>query len=180
MSSRLKEIYKEKICKELLTELDYKNIMEVPKLSKIVLNVGVKEAVADSKVLGGIKELISAVAGQASVITKAKKSIAGFKVRTGMPLGVMVTLRGDNMYNFLDKLINISLPRVRDFQGVNTKFDGRGNYNLGIKDWLIFPEIDYEKVDKIRGINITIETTAKNDKEALALLKNFGMPFRAS
>ena len=178
MESRLRKLYKETIHKKLGGELGLKNIMQVPKISKIVVNIGVKEAVSDSKVLNSIKETIQEITGQAPVITKAKKSIAGFKLRAGMPLGVRVTLRKDKMYDFLDRLINLGLPRVKDFQGIKTKLDGRGNYNLGIRDWMMFPEVDYEKVDKSRGLNITIETTTDSDSEALALLKSFNMPFR--
>lgn len=178
MESRLEKLYKEKFRTELKTELGLKNIMQVPKVLKVVINISSKEAVVDSKVLNSIKDVIEKIAGQAAVKTKAKKSIAGFKLREGMPIGVTVTLRNDPMYNFLDKLINIALPRVRDFQGLKSKFDGNGNYNLGIKDWMIFPEIDYDKVDKVRGLNITIQTNAKSDELGLALLKKFNMPFK--
>lgn len=178
--ARLEVIYNDKIKPVLQKELGISNHMKIPKLSKIVINTGVNEAVADSKVLASVKEVIEKIAGQAAVKTVAKKSIAGFKIREGIPLGVKVTLRGKQMYEFLDKLISLSLPRVRDFQGVPLKFDGNGNYNLGIKDWMIFPEVDYDKVDKARGLNITIETTTKNDNEAFALLKGFNMPFRKS
>lgn len=178
MKSRLENLYKEKIKKELLKELKLKNIMEVPRLSKIVLNTGVKESVLDSKVLNSVKENIERISGQAAVKTKAKKSIAGFKLREGMPIAISVTLRKDKMYVFLDKLVNIAFPRVRDFQGIKTKLDGNGNLNLGIRDWLIFPEIDYDKIDKIRGLNITIQTTATSDEAAIALLKKFNMPFK--
>lgn len=177
MKSRLEEIYQTKLRVALKQELNLSNIMQVPRISKIVLNTGVKDAVADSKVLTGIKEIFESIAGQTAVKTKAKKSIAGFKLRAGLAIGVMVTLRGSRMYDFLDKLVNLALPQVRDFQGVPVKFDGHGNYNLGIKDWMIFPEVDYDKVDKTRGLNITIHTTTDSDHEALALLKSFKMPF---
>jgi large subunit ribosomal protein L5 len=178
MKSRLEDIYRTQIRKDLAKELNCKSIMQVPALSKIVVNVGVKDAVSDSKVLNQVKEIVDQITGQFAVKTIARKSIAGFKLREGMPIGVMVTLRHDNMYHFLDKLVNIVFPSVRDFQGVTTKFDGHGNYNVGIKDWMVFPEIDYDKVDKSRGLNITIQTTAKTDKEAFALLKKFNVPFQ--
>lgn len=178
MKSRLEDLYKTKVREELFKELGFKNIMEVPAISKIVLNVGVKEAVSDSKAVVQVKEIIDQIAGQASAKTLAKKSIAGFKLREGMPIGVMVTLRQSRMYHFLDKLINVVLPAVRDFQGVRPTFDGQGNYNLGIKDWMVFPEVDYDKVDRARGMNITITTTAKNDEHAHALLRKFNMPFQ--
>lgn len=179
MKARLQELYESSIRQTLKKNLGVENIMLVPRITKIVINTGVKEAVADSKVLVGVKEVVEAIAGQAAVRTFAKKSIAGFKLREGLAIGVCVTLRGRNMYEFLDKLINLALPCVRDFQGVSTKFDGQGNYNLGIKDWMIFPEVDYDKVDKSRGLNVTIHTTTKDDKHAHALLKSFGMPFRS-
>lgn len=179
MKSRLQELYETKIRQTLKKDLNVENIMQVPRITKIVVNTGVKEAVADSKVLVGVKEVVEAIAGQAAVRTFAKKSIAGFKLREGLAIGVCVTLRGRNMYEFLDKLINLALPCVRDFQGVSVKFDGNGNYNLGIKDWMIFPEVDYDKVDKSRGLNVTIHTTTSDDKHAHALLKSFGMPFRS-
>ena len=178
MKSRLEELYKTKYRQELFKELGVENIMEVPSISKIVLNVGVKEAVADSKAVAMVKEIIDQISGQAAVKTLAKKSIASFKLRKGMPIGVMVTLRKEKMYHFLDKLINVVLPCVRDFQGVKTTFDGDGNYNLGIKDWMVFPEVSYDKVDKARGLNITIHTTTNNDKFAYALLQKFAMPFQ--
>lgn len=178
MKSRLKELYTTKIRTELQGELGLSNIMQVPKIEKIVVNIGAKDAVSDSKVLAGIKDILSSVAAQAAVQTKAKKSIAGFKLREGMPIGVKVTLRRSNMYHFLDKLINVVLPAVRDFQGVTVNFDGQGNYNLGITDWMVFPEVDYDKVDKNRGLNITIQTSASTDAHAFALLKKFKMPFR--
>ncbi|MBD3272894.1 50S ribosomal protein L5 [Candidatus Dependentiae bacterium] len=178
MRSRLENLYKEKFCSELKEQLSLKNIMEVPRISKIVLNMGVKDAVGDSKILNKVKDVVSKIAGQLAIQTKAKKSIAGFKLREGMPIGIKVTLRGTNMYNFLDRLINIAIPRVKDFHGLKPKLDGNGNYNLGLKDWMVFPEVDYDKVDKSRGLNITIHTTAKSDDHAVALLKSFNMPFR--
>jgi len=178
MSSRLKELYDKKLRSGLQKELKLKNVMQVPRISKIVLNTGVKEAVGDSKVLNTVKDVLNKISGQSSVRTKARKSIAGFKLREGYPIGVMVTLRSKRMYDFLDKLINIALPSVRDFRGISCKFDGNGNYNLGIKDWFVFPEVDYDKVDRSKGLNVTIETTTKNDDEAYALLKSFNMPFQ--
>jgi len=163
----------------LMKEFGYKNVMQVPKLEKIVVNMGLGEAIQNVKILDSAAEEISSITGQKAVITKAKKSIASFKLRQGMPIGCMVTLRKERMYEFLDRLMNISLPRVRDFKGVSAKgFDGRGNYSLGIKEQLIFPEIDYDKVDKVKGLNISIVTTAKTDEEGRALLKILGMPFR--
>ncbi len=179
MKSRLKELYQSTVKKQLQESLQLKNIMQEPHIEKIVLNIGVKDAVSDSKVLQGIKEVIETMAGQVAVKTKARTSIASFKLREGMPIGIMVTLRGAKMYDFLDKLINLALPSVRDFNGVSIKLDGTGNYNLGIKDWMIFPELDYDKVDKSRGFNITIHTSTSKDKEAFALLKALQMPFRA-
>ena len=180
MKSRLEELYKTKYRDALAKELGITNVMRVPRITKIVLNIGIKEAVADTKVLNVAQEILSKIAGQAAVRTYARKSIAGFKLREDSPIGVKVTLRSDRMYHFLDKLINIALPCVRDFQGVPTKFDGQGNYNLGVTDWMIFPEVDYDKVDKSRGLNITIGTTAKDDNEARALMKYFSMPFKQS
>jgi large subunit ribosomal protein L5 len=178
MKSRLEELYKSKICPELFKELKLKNVMMVPSISKVVVNIGVKEAVADSKVIASTKDILSQIAGQSAVKTVARKSIAGFKLRKGVPIGVMVTLRCSQMYHFLDKLINVALPLVRDFRGVTTKFDGHGGYNLGLKDWMVFPEVDYDKVDKSRGMNISIHTTTDNDAHALALFKKFNMPFQ--
>lgn len=175
---RLKKLYDTKIRPELQQSLGLKNIMQVPKVIKVVINTGVKDAVADSRVLKGVTEVVASIAGQAPIKTIAKKSIAGFKIREGMPLGVSVTLRGDNMYAFLDKLINLSLPAVRDFQGVSTKLDGRGSYNLGLKEWTVFPEVDFDTFEKIYGMNITIQTSTKNDEHAMELLKMLGMPFR--
>jgi len=178
-TARLREKYTKEVAPALLKEFDLKNAMAVPKLEKVVINMGVGEATQNAKLLDPAVNELSALTGQKAVITKAKKSIAAFKVREGMPIGAMVTLRGDRMYEFLDRLINIALPRVRDFRGVSSKsFDGRGNYTLGLKDQLIFPEIDYAKVEKMKGMNITIVTTARNDEQARALLKHMGMPFR--
>ena len=178
MRSRLEVFYKEEIRQNLQKELQLNNIMEVPKITQISLNLGAKDAVADSKVLNAAKVVLEKIAGQAAVKTYAKKSIAGFKLRKGMAIGVAVTLRRKQMYEFLDKFINIALPGVRDFRGLNTKLDGNGNYNVGIKDWMVFPEVDYDKVDKIRGLNVAIKTTAKSDEHALALLKSFKIPFQ--
>ncbi|QHQ33809.1 50S ribosomal protein L5 [Algicella marina] len=175
---RLKTLYAESIKAELKSEFSYKNEMMVPRLDKIVLNMGVGEAVADSKKIKAAHDDLMAIAGQKPVITKAKKSIAGFKVREEMPLGVKVTLRGDRMYEFLDRLITIAMPRVRDFRGVSTKsFDGRGNYAMGLKEHIVFPEIEYDKVDQIWGMDIVICTTAKTNEEAKSLLEKFNMPF---
>jgi large subunit ribosomal protein L5 len=181
MAARLRERFHKEIAPALQKELQLKNPMAVPRLHKIVVNMGVGEATQNAKVLDPAAGELGQIAGQKPVITKAKKSIAAFKVREGMPIGAMVTLRGDRMYEFFDRLVNVVLPRVRDFRGVSTKsFDGRGNYTLGLRDQLIFPEIDYAKVDKLKGMNVTIVTTAKNDNEARALLRSFGMPFRAA
>jgi large subunit ribosomal protein L5 len=177
--ARLKQYYKEKVVPALKEKLGYKNIMEVPKLEKITINMGVGEATQNPKALDGAVEDLRKITGQKPVITKAKKSIASFKLRAGMPIGCMVTLRGDRMYEFFDRLVNATLPRVRDFRGVSSKaFDGRGNYTLGLKEQIIFPEIDYDKVDKVRGMNIVFVTSAKNDEAARELLKLMGMPFK--
>jgi large subunit ribosomal protein L5 len=177
--ARLKELYDKEIIPRLMKEFNYRNVMEVPKLEKIVLNMGLGEAIQNVKILDSAVEEMATIAGQKAVITKAKKSIASFKLRQGMPIGCMVTLRRGKMYEFLDRLVNVSLPRVRDFKGVSGKaFDGMGNYSLGVKEQLIFPEINYDKVDKIKGMNITIVTSARNDEEGKALLKLMGMPFR--
>lgn len=178
--ARLEKIYQDEISSQLKKELKLKNVMEVPRLVKIVVNVGVKEAVSDSKAVQAVADVIARIAGQAPVRTYAKKSIATFKIREGMPLGVKVTLRHQRMYDFLDKLVNIALPKVRDFQGVKTRGDGRGNYNLGVKEWVIFPEVSYEMSEKVYGLNITIHTSARNDEHAIQLLKKFGMPFIAA
>lgn len=177
--ARLKELYQKEIVPKLRTEFNYKNIMEVPKIEKVVVNMGLGEAIQNIKILDSAVAELSAITGQKAVITKAKKSIASFKLREGMPIGCMVTLRHDRMYEFLDRLMNIALARVRDFKGVSGKaFDGQGNYTLGIKEQLIFPEINYDQIDKIKGLNVTIVTSAKTDEEGKALLKHFGMPFR--
>ena len=176
--ARLKELYLQTVVPALTKEFDYKNPMAVPKIEKISLNVGMGEATQNSKLIDGAVNELTAIAGQKPVITKARKSIAAFKLRENMPIGCAVTLRGDRMYEFLDRLVNVALPRVRDFRGVSTKsFDGRGNYTLGLKDQLIFPEIDYNKVEKTKGMNICITTTARTDAEGQALLKHMGMPF---
>ena len=176
--SRLKEQYQNEIVDAMIKKFGYKNIMEVPKLDKIVINMGVGEAVANPKALEEAVAELTQIAGMKPVITKAKKSIANFKLREGMPIGCKVTLRGERMYGFFDKLVSISLPRVRDFHGVsNTAFDGRGNYTLGVKEQIIFPEIQYDKVNKLRGMDIVIVTSAKNNEEARALLQELGMPF---
>lgn len=177
--ARLKERYQKEIKPALQKELGLSNTMAVPRLEKIVLNMGLGEATQNVKLLDPLVADLASVAGQKPVTTRAKKSIAAFKVREGMPIGAMVTLRGDHMYEFLDRLISVALPRVRDFRGVSTKsFDGRGNYTLGMRDQLIFPEVDYARVEKLKGMNVTIVTTAKDDNSARALLRQFGMPFR--
>ena len=177
--TRLNELYKKDIVPQLMKDFNYRNVMQVPKLEKIVINMGLGEAIQNVKILDSAADEMAIISGQKPVITKAKKSIAGFKLRQGMPIGCAVTLRREKMYEFLDRLVNVSLPRVRDFKGISGKaFDGKGNYSLGIKEQLIFPEIDYDKIDKIKGLNITIVTTAKNDEEGKALLKLMGMPFR--
>ncbi len=177
--AKLKEVYQEKVVPALMKRFGYKNGMEVPKLDKIVINMGLGEAIQNIKILdSAVQELIQ-IAGQKPVITKAKKSIAQFKLRTGMPIGCMVTLRKERMYEFFNRLVNVALPRVRDFKGLSGKsFDGRGNYALGVREQLIFPEIHYDKVDKVKGMNIVIVTTAKTDEEGKELLKLLGMPFR--
>jgi len=177
--ARLKELYNTEMIPKLMKDFSYRNVMEVPKLEKIVINMGLGEAIQNVKILDSAVVEMAAIAGQKPVITKAKKSIASFKLRQGMPIGCVVTLRRDKMYEFLDRLVNVSLPRVRDFKGISPKgFDGMGNYSLGVKEQLIFPEINYDKVDKIKGMNITIVTSARNDEEGRALLKLMGMPFR--
>ena len=176
---RLVEQYRNEIVPELVKQFGYKSVMEVPRLDKIVLNMGVGEAVNDKKILENAVGDLTLIAGQKPVITKARKSIAGFKIRAGYPIGCKVTLRNVRMYEFLDRLISVAIPRVRDFRGISGKaFDGRGNYSLGIKEQLIFPEIDYDKIDALRGLNVTIATTAKSDSEARALLSAFRFPFR--
>ena len=177
--SRLQEQFKTEISKNLLSKLNCKNVHEVPKIKKIILNIGLGEAKDDSKIVDKAQEELSLIAGQKAVKTKAKKAIAGFKIRAGMPLGVSVTLRNKIMYEFLDRLINIAIPRIRDFRGLESNsFDGNGNFSFGIKEQIIFPEINYDKIDKVRGLNITICTTAKNNQDGLQLLKNFNMPFK--
>ena len=177
--ARLKEMYQNEIVDAMIKKFGYKNIMEVPKLDKIVINMGVGEAKDNSKVLDSAVKDLEIIAGQKAVVTKAKKSIANFKIREGLPIGCKVTLRGEKMYDFADRLINLALPRVRDFRGVSANsFDGRGNYALGIKEQLIFPEIEYDKVDKVRGMDIIFVTTANTDEEARELLAQFGMPFK--
>ncbi len=179
MAARLRDHYSDKVKALLQSEFNYKNAMEVPKIEKIDVNIGMGEATQNAKLIDGAVSDLTAITGQKPLITKARKSIAAFKLREGMPIGVKVTLRGDTMYEFLDRLVNIALPRVRDFRGVSSKsFDGRGNYTLGLKDQLIFPEIDYNKIEKTKGMNICITTTAKTDAEAMSLLKHMGMPFR--
>lgn len=177
MKSRLGTVYKEEIAPSVMSELKLKNPHMVPRVQKIVVNTGVKEAVQDSKVLIKVTEALTNIVGQKTVKTRAKKSIAGFKIREGVAIGIKATLRDARMYEFLDKLINIALPCVRDFRGVKGKFDGQGNYNLGIKDWMIFPELDFDKVEGSRGLNISIVTSTSKDEEARVLIKSFGMPF---
>jgi large subunit ribosomal protein L5 len=177
--SHLKTIYRQELCPKLMERFGYSNVMQVPRLHKIVLNMGLGEAIQDIKILDAAVEELALIAGQRPVVTRARKSIASFKLRAGLSIGCMVTLRGDRMYDFFTKLVNIALPRVRDFRGISGKaFDGRGNYSLGIREHLIFPEIDYDKIDKIKGMNITVVTTAQTDEESKELLKLMGMPFR--
>jgi len=177
--ARLQAHYREKIVPELKSKFGYKSVMEVPRLTKITLNMGLSEAVADKKIIEHAVGDMTKIAGQKPVVTKARKAIAGFKIREGYPIGCMVTLRGSRMYEFLDRFITIALPRVRDFRGISGKaFDGRGNYNIGLKDQIIFPEIEYDKIDTLRGLNISITTTAQTDEEAKALLTAFRFPFR--
>ncbi|KMS93728.1 hypothetical protein BVRB_028560 [Beta vulgaris subsp. vulgaris] len=177
--ARLQQFYKETVTAELQKQFDYKSVMEIPRITKITLNMGVGEAVGDKKVLENAVADMTKIAGQKVVVTKAKKAIAGFKIREGYPIGCMVTLRGTTMYEFLDRLVTIALPRIRDFRGISGKgFDGRGNYNVGFKEQIIFPEIEYDKVDALRGMNVSITTTAKTDAEAKALLAAFKFPFK--
>ena len=179
MAARLKEHYTKTVLPALTKEFGYKNVMAVPKLAKISVNIGLGEATQNAKLMDGAVTELGQIAGQKPVVTKARKSIAAFKLREGMAIGCMVTLRGDRMYEFFDRLVNVALPRVRDFRGVSSKsFDGRGNYTLGIREQLIFPEIDYAKVEKTKGMNISITTSARTDAEGMALLKQMGMPFR--
>jgi large subunit ribosomal protein L5 len=177
--NRLKDKFVKEVTPALMSKFNYKSVMQVPQLDKIVINMGVGDAVANAKALDNAVEELATITGQKPVVTRAKKSIAGFRLREGMPIGAKVTLRGERMYEFLDKLVSVSLPRVRDFRGVSKKsFDGRGNYTLGVKEQLIFPEIDYDKVSKVRGMDIVIVTTAKTDEESRELLTQFGMPFQ--
>mgnify|MGYP003434549535 FL=1 len=177
--ARLHDVYKSTVAAELTSKFGYKSTMEVPRVSKITLNMGVGEAVGDKKILEHALGDMTKIAGQKPVVTKSRKSIAGFKIREGYPIGCMVTLRGLRMYEFLDRLVSIAMPRIRDFRGISGKgFDGRGNYNLGVKEQIIFPEIEYDKIDALRGMNISITTTAKNDDEAKALLAAFKFPFK--
>ncbi|NJD33402.1 MAG: 50S ribosomal protein L5 [Betaproteobacteria bacterium] len=177
--ARLQEYYKQTVAPELREKFAYKSIMEVPRITKITLNMGVGEAVGDKKVLDHAVADMTKIAGQKPVVTKARKAIAGFKIREGYPIGCMLTLRGNRMYEFLDRLVTIAMPRIRDFRGISGKgFDGRGNYNVGVKEQIIFPEIEYDKIDALRGMNISITTTAKNDEEAKALLAAFKFPFK--
>jgi large subunit ribosomal protein L5 len=177
--ARLKKYYEETVVKQLMEQFNYKSVMEVPRIEKITLNMGVGEAVADKKVMENAASDLEKIAGQKPLVTKAKKSIAGFKIRDDYPVGCKVTLRKNNMYTFLDRLISIAIPRIRDFRGISAKsFDGRGNYNMGIKEQIIFPEIEYDKIDALRGMNITITTSAKTDDEAKGLLSAFSFPFR--
>ena len=177
--ARLQQLYKEKVVPKLFKELAYKNVMQVPRIKKVTLNMGIGEAVADKKQIENAVRDMTAIAGQKPVVTKARKSIAGFKIRDGWPIGCKVTLRGEHMWEFLDRLIAISIPRIRDFRGMNARsFDGRGNYSMGVREQIMFPEIDYDKVDAIRGLDITITTSAETDEEGKALLKAFNFPFR--
>ena len=176
---RLIKKYKDEVVPQLMKDFTLKNVMEVPKLERIVVNMGLGEAVQNAKLIKSAVEELTAITGRKPIVTRAKKSIAGFKLREGLPIGVMVTLRGEQMYDFLDRLITVALPRTRDFKGVSPKaFDGRGNYTLGVREQIIFPEINYDKIDRIKGMNITFVTTAKTDEQGRALLKSLGMPFR--
>jgi large subunit ribosomal protein L5 len=180
MVPRLKERYRKEIVPTLMKEFSYRNVMAVPRLRKIVVNMGLGEAIQNAKLLDAAAQELAQITGQKPVITRARKSIANFKLRKSMPIGAMVTLRGDRMYEFIDRLMNVALPRVRDFRGLSTRaFDGRGNYTLGVRDQLVFPEVEYAKVEKIKGMNISIVTDSRTDAEALALLRHLGMPFRA-
>ena len=179
--ARLRDSYREQIVPALIKEFEYQNVMQVPKLQKIVINMGVGQATQNAKLLDGAVEELTAISGQKPIIRRAKKSIAAFKLRAGNAIGTKVTLRGERMYEFLDRLINIALPRIRDFQGVSPQaFDGHGNYSLGLREQTIFPEIDYSTVERVKGMDVTFVTTAQNDDEARSLLRHFGMPFRAS
>ena len=177
--AKLHDVYRQKVAKELMTQFSYQTVMQVPRIEKITLNMGVGEALADKKILENAVADLAALSGQKPLITKARKSVAGFKIREGYPIGCKVTLRGERMWEFLERLICIAMPRIRDFRGVSTKsFDGRGNYSMGVREQIIFPEIDYDKVDKVRGLDITITTSAKSDEEGRALLAAFSFPFR--
>jgi len=177
--ARLKQYYRDTVVKQLTEQFGYKSTMEVPRITKITLNMGVGEAVGDKKVMENAVEDLTKIAGQKPVVTRARKSVAGFKIREGWPIGCMVTLRREQMYEFLDRLINVSIPRIRDFRGMSARaFDGRGNYSMGVREQIMFPEIEYDKIEKIRGLNISIVTTGRNDEEAFALLRLLGMPFR--
>ena len=177
--AKLHDYYKDEVVQKLMTEFGYNSVMQVPRVEKITLNMGVGEAIADKKLLDNAAADLAAISGQKPLVTKARKSVAGFKIRQGYPIGAMVTLRGQAMYEFLDRFVTVALPRVRDFRGVSGRaFDGRGNYNIGVKEQIIFPEIDYDKIDALRGLNISITTTAKTDDEAKALLASFKFPFR--
>lgn len=180
MTARLREFYNKEVVPAMIKEFNYKNRMQAPKLERIVLNMGLGEAVKDVKIVDAAVRDMTMISGQKPVVTKAKKSIATFKLRAGMPIGCMVTLRGEKMYEFFDRFVNFSVPRIRDFKGMSDKsFDGRGNYTIGVKEQIIFPEIEYDKIDKLRGLNITICTTSESDEEAKAFLKNMGLPFRS-
>lgn len=179
MTARLHELYRSKIVGDLLAKFKYKSVMEVPRITKVTLNMGVSEAVADKKVMDHAVEDLTKIAGQKPVVTKSRKAIAGFKIRENLPIGCMVTLRGERMYEFIDRFVTVALPRVRDFRGISGRsFDGRGNYNVGVKEQIIFPEVEYDKIDALRGLNISITTTAKTDEECKALLAAFRFPFK--
>ncbi|MBI5598519.1 MAG: 50S ribosomal protein L5 [Deltaproteobacteria bacterium] len=179
MTARLKDYYRKEVVPAMMKEFSYTNVMQVPRVEKVVVNMGLGEATKDIKVIDAAAKDLSMITGQKPLVTRAKKSIATFKLRAGVPIGCMVTLRGAMMYEFLDRFVNFSMPRIRDFKGVNDRsFDGRGNYTMGIREQIIFPEVDYDKIDKVRGMNITISTTAKTDEEAKALLRLLGVPFR--
>ncbi|HET9016211.1 MAG TPA: 50S ribosomal protein L5 [Thermomicrobiaceae bacterium] len=181
MAARLRERYRDEVVPEMMVEFGYQNVLEVPRIEKIVLNIGLGEAIANGRALDAATNDLAAISGQKPVVTRAKKSIAAFRLRTGMPIGVMVTLRGDRAYEFLDRLIGTALPRIRDFHGLSPRsFDGRGNYTLGLREQLVFPEIEYDRIDRVRGLEVSIATTAKTDEEGRRLLRLLGMPFRES
>ncbi len=176
---RLKQLYRDEVVAALIQEFGYRNVMEVPRLHKVTVNIGLGEALRDAKAVDNASRDLALITGQRPVVTRARKSIAGFKVRAGMPVGLMVTLRGDRMYDFLDRLFNVALPRIRDFRGLSSKsFDGRGNYSIGLREQLVFPEIDYDTIDRLRGLEVNIVTTARSDAEGKALLRHLGLPFR--